>query len=201
MSIDISEVGQRLEELEQGLREVRMALGSGVTVLDALDTLDPDAPPLDKPVQLPGGYVALSPELGVFTGSGKALVRAGHGKNEIILALFAMAGEEPPADLIVQVNLPMATVAGRRSCEIEAVLAADLDEAPRIEARFMAEDRMLKAEALRPYLLGDNGNRMLRATLAFDDRMARTETVTSLQFCMTLPASVLGGAVTRLRIC
>lgn len=201
MAIEISDVGQRLEELEQGLREVRMALGSGVTVLDALATLDPEAPPLDKPVQLPGGYVALSPELGVFTSSGKALVRAVHGKDEIILAIFAVAGEDPPTDLIVQVNLPMSALAGRRSCELEAVLAADLDDAPRVEARFMAEDTMLRSEALRPHLLGGNGSRMLRATLPFDDRMARSETVTGLQFCMTLPPSVLGGAITRLRIC
>lgn len=200
MSINYAETADRLGELEDKLRELRLTVGSLSSVVNALETLGDQPEPYD--MDLGQGYTALCDELGVFLPDGQALLKVRHNPKGYgyTLRVVPIPGQELPSKILLQVNVPYVEQRGKNTLELQALWHGEHSADPSVALQFIGTAGPLKTEQVPCKVRARTGGFELRAPARFGAALSRSESLTEVQVVLTFDTSIMDAALTVLKV-
>ena len=200
MSITHFETADRLGELEDKLRELRLTVGSISSVVNALDMQGDDLGPHD--IDLQEGYTALRDELGIFLPDGQAQLKVrvnpnGHGYT---LRFVPIPGQDLPSKILLQVNVPYVEQRGKNTLELQALWHGEHSADPSVALQFIGTAGPLKTEQVPCKVRARTGGFELRAPARFGAALSRSESLTEVQVVLTFDTSITDAALTVLKV-
>lgn len=198
--MDINEISSRLADIQGQLFQLMQMIEPGKLIVDGLPS---GSAPLDataQKIEVPGGYVAISPELGVYSGNGVAAVEFVHSQRGKTLRILSVEGQAPPERLILQLNVDYAALRGRNLFDMQAGWIGANASDPTLEVRLFGDNGVVKREAVDCYLHQSGDTFSLRAPMQLSGAMMRSVTIHQAQFCLSFNTDIYGAEFTALKV-
>lgn len=198
--MDINEISSRLADIQGQLFQVMQMIEPGKLVLDGLASIAGQQDGTLEQIDVPGGYIAISPELGIFAGDGVATATFTQTKRGRALRVLPVAGKQPPSRLIVQLNVDYVLLRGRNLFDLQATWSGTDASDAKLEVRLFGSNGVVKRDAVDCYIHTGADSISLRAPVQFSGSVMRSEAIHQAQFCLSFNPGIYGAEFTALKV-
>lgn len=198
--MDINEVSSRLADIQGQLFQLMQMIEPGKLIVDALPSGSGSDDEQIQKIEVTGGYVVISAELGVFCGNGVAAVEFVQSQRGKALRVLSVEGQRPPERLILQLNVEYAALRGRNLFDVQARWTGSHASDPTLEVRLFGDNGVIKREAVDCYLHQSGDTFSLRAPVQLGGSIMRSQTIHQAQFCLSFNTGIYGAEFTTLKV-